>query len=892
MPAPRTPWWASIVTRITVVFTVFIVGAALLAGYLIDRGLRMQQLRATEAGMVHTLRLADERLSAFTTTLDEDIAFLAQNEPVLTHVALRDSGDTAALRTTRERLALLLESFIRSRTDYAQVRLLAADSSGRELVRYDRDGLLVQRVPDSLLQDKGDRDYFLAARELGPGGRQFSAIDLNKEHGQVQLPPVPTLRATAPVFTPEGERMGVVVINADLRSLFAGLQALPPPGSRLMLADANGQLLLHPDTARMFRFEFGGAWTLRDEAGVALLNDSLQHVGEDLWLTRATAPHALDRTFTLALAEPYAGLLAVLRAHERRNLLLAGAVALAFAVCALLFARSLVTRLARLTTAVDRYTAGDETQLPTGRRDEIGHLARALEHQQRTINARVKELEEARDRAEAADRQRRELLANMSHEVRTPLNAIIGMAGELDVSVLSPPDRERLGLVQRSAARLRRLVDDLLLHARIGEGKLELQPGDADVEALLRDLLRAHLPQAMAKSLALRSDLTSAPTRFRTDALRLHQVVDNLLGNAVRYTTTGTVDLGVAREADGRLSITVRDTGPGLTEEQRARVFQRFERATTAEQDDGAGIGLAITLRLTQLLGGALEVESTPGVGSRFTVRIPELREAGVTAPPVLPVDPSLTAGLRVLYVEDTPSSRALVEAKAARWGWQLDAVATAREALEQTAKAAYDLILVDLDLGEGMRGAELTLRLRGLVRTRYTPILAVSAYTEGEAVDEAMKAGVNDRVGKPIDADELLRKVAFWSGRFSPADVGRADPGALEAQYDHLAEPLLKAMQQYRTELAQGRAALLRAVAERDGETLHGLHHKLRPHLQLFKLDELVALLDEIKQGSSDAMVVDRVQRGLLTLERDLLMRQAQLLEGLRGAATTGPAA
>ncbi|MCB0786921.1 MAG: HAMP domain-containing histidine kinase, partial [Flavobacteriales bacterium] len=158
------------------------------------------------------------------------------------------------------------------------------------------------------------------------------------------------------------------------------------------------------------------------------------------------------------------------------------------------------------------------------------------------------------------------MLANMSHEVRTPLNAILGMSADLDTTALSEADQQKLGIVQRSAERLRGLVDDLLLHARIGEGRLRVEPAAVDVRTLIMDIAQAHLPVARAKGVALLTRLDDLPPTCLIDPLRLHQIVDNLVGNAVKFTPRGNVDI-IASANEEELVVSVKDSGPGISKE-------------------------------------------------------------------------------------------------------------------------------------------------------------------------------------------------------------------------------------------------------------------------------------------------------------------------------------
>lgn len=867
---PGTPWYASIVTRFTVVFALLSLLAAAVTGWFGWKAAREGLIDQAHDALVHTLDVAATHVQAFDHSLQEDLEQLATSKAVQAWCAVADSADTLAARVAVERMADFIDPFIRSHALHAQMRVLAADSLGMEVIRSDRSEGHVARVPDSLLQAKGDRDYYKVTMALPPGERAYSAIDLNKEHGVIQRPVMPTLRASAPLFTPGGKRAGMVVINADLRPFFASLLDLADSSSTLMLADDRGELLLHRDTARTFRFEYGGHSTLYEQ--VPDLRRSLP-TGDLVWAVRTITIGPGHDRYTLAITRPMSGVLAGLRAERMRLLRVLLPVWSGAVLLALFFAMSVRARLKRLTGRMERYAVGEAVELPAARRDEIGQMARGLRTMQQRIDERVQELENARAAAEASDRERRELLANMSHEVRTPLNAIIGMSGDIDPAKLTTADREKLAVVRRSAARLKGLVEDLLLGSRIEEGKLELRNEVFDPHALIMDIALAHEPVASGKGLALRTDLSGLPERIHGDSLRLHQVIDNLVGNAVRFTQVGHVDVR-ASVTGNELMIRVADTGPGIAAQDQERVFQRYERASSAE-DSGAGLGLAITSRVVGALGGTLSLESTLGSGSIFTAHVP-LHAATVPAQAKAPAREPSTAGLHVLYVEDVATNRMLMDQWAAKWGWALALASNGEEAIARCEAERFDLLLIDLGLGDGMNGAELALRLRGTKRHRYTPMIAVTAYAAATDIADALKAGMNDHVTKPIDKDALLRTVAFWSDR--AASDEEPDIEALARQYDGDAESLLRVYQQYRKEFMQRRLALRTALESANAQQLSDVRHALRPHWQLLGLDQAIITLDALTVDAKKELPTEleetfrRCDRAFLRAQRALI--------------------
>ncbi len=877
----HTPWHRSIATRAAVVFTLLLSCATLLAAFLVYRAVREQVEGTVRGDLRHDLDLAELRLRAFTATLADDIVLMAANDPVR-ELASDTTGDSLAQAASLERVALLMQSFLSSRPAYAQVRLIAADGPGMERVRFDRVGDRVVRVPDSALQAKGDRDYHRGALALADGSTYFSSIDLNREHGALSRPLMPTLRAARTLYSPDGRPVALVVINADLRPLFADLLADQRATSTLVLLRPDGEVVLHPDTSRMFRSELGGRLDPQAVIGADVPPpDSVIVIGGRWWTFRTLPGTPLPYAMRLGLGMDTTPFLAELDARRDRAMLTTLAITLAFVLLGLLLAVRNARRLDRITAQVEHYAAGTGGGgLPTDRADEVGRLARSLERMQQRIDERVHELQAARRSAEEADRRRREVTANLSHDVRTPLQAILGMADGIDRAGLRADDRERLEVIERSARRLHGLVEDLMLHARIEAGKEATHPREVDLHTLLTDIARTHLPSAEAKGLALRLDLAQAPLRFVTDPLALHRIVDNLVANAVKYTAVGQVDIHATASAD-RLVLEVADSGPGIAADRQGSVFLRFERAQAGDNvGDGSGLGLAITARLVELLGGTIALQSRPAAGSRFTVELPPLQ--AVAAPAVRGhAPPAPVEGLRVLHVDDVDTNRSLFAHWAGELGWMLTACSDAAAAIAACEHGRFDLMLIDVDLGGVMRGTELALRLRGLRRHRYVPMIAVTAYGDAALEAEALKAGMNARLVKPVDRNELAGAAAFWTGRWDGPFGERADTAELERQYGPDPEALLRVMTRHRRELAAWRGDALRAADAGDREALQRVAHKLRPHLVLLGMSGAAAAMGA-EGGDADAL---RVLDALACCDRGLMLRQAKLV------ATAGPA-
>ncbi len=380
----------------------------------------------------------------------------------------------------------------------------------------------------------------------------------------------------------------------------------------------------------------------------------------------------------------------------------------------------------------------------------------------------------ARDEAERANRAKSQFLSQMSHELRTPLNAILGF-GQL----LQSDPRQALGTHQqpwvreilRGAEHLLELINEILDLGRIESGELLLEPALVDLQDLAAECLG--LVQTLAAQRGVLLEPLPAALAGRTagaDRRRLKQVLLNLLGNAIKYNRPGgRVALEVADDPDtaGHVRLAVRDDGPGLSADEQSRLFQPFERLAAARSGvEGTGIGLALSRRLVEAMGGRIGVDSQPGQGCRFWLGLPPRpAPAQATAPAVEAVPPETPAAdgapLRtVLYIEDNSVNVLLMEAMLARLpGLRLVSALHPAEGLRLARAQRPDLVLLDIQLPE-MNGFEVLARLREDPALRAVPVVAVSANALQRDIDAALAAGFNAYMTKPVVMEELLATV------------------------------------------------------------------------------------------------------------------------------------
>ena len=401
----------------------------------------------------------------------------------------------------------------------------------------------------------------------------------------------------------------------------------------------------------------------------------------------------------------------------------------------------------------------------------------------RRIEARhaVALAEQQRLFAEQASAAKTSFLATMGHEIRTPMTGVLGMTELLLRTPLDAKQRGYAEAIESSGQVMLRLINDSLDLARIEAGKLELKNEPLDLHALVGDIAALAQTLAAGKGLALASEIAAeAPRWVAGDTVRIRQVFLNLVNNAIKFTESGRIELALTRSADGAALFSVHDTGPGIAEATRARLFQRFEQAEGAQRFGGSGLGLAICRELVARMGGEIELDSEPGVGSTFSVRLPlrpdmphaaagsgdgraeKVENAAISTDAAVALN-----NTSVLLVEDDPTIAAVIAGQLESLGCRVRRVAQGLAALSELAVDRFDVALLDLDLpGIDGLGLARTLRAReaGDVRTRIV-LIGISARSVGDEEALCIEAGMDAFLRKPITGAKLAECLARTRG-------------------------------------------------------------------------------------------------------------------------------
>ncbi len=539
---------------------------------------------------------------------------------------------------------------------------------------------------------------------------------------------------------------------------------------------------------------------------------------------------------------------ATLKALVREVFVINFAAGITFAVVFVLGLRLLARRLTRpLADLSDTMARAEKGEIGlradlSGPRD-VADMAHAFNSMMEALEQREQELRTARDSALRFAKLKADFAATISNEIRTPLNGVIGTLDMLKMGKMDHEQQELLGLAWDSSQYLLELINNILDFSRLEAGRMEVDACDFEIRPLIDGIMNMFRTQAAGKDLTLTASMAAdVPMLLTGDPARIRQVLINLVGNALKFTEHGSVELSVVRIDDGRqLRFAVRDTGIGISKESQSVIFDSFTQAdtSTTRRYGGSGLGLSICKQIVRLLGGEIGVESPPGQGSLFWFTTPCI--STTSSPEPRPdTEKAISRAGRILIAEDNTTNQLVAAGMLRMLGCSYKIARNGVEAVSQWREGDWDLILMDCSMPE-MDGFQATDAIRRQEDgERHIPIIAMTANTLPADIERCKAAGMDDHLPKPLTLETLSARLSQWLG-WQPDTMAKAEPatepssnapldtGVLKRLREILGSSVSEAIRPFLEDIPNYLVALENGIAEGNAATLRNVSHVIK---------------------------------------------------------------
>ncbi len=611
----------------------------IIAAWLVYSSGTAEQFDRAQTNLSTNIATADSRFVDSVAGARSDILFLSHLPSIEGILRAAAAGNADGVTAWKERVATVFSDMLASRSEYFQLRYI--DVTGQEVVRVDRlaDGTIAP-TPEADLQAKGDRPYFTETAALVAGDIYISAIDLNREQGEIEVPHRPTYRVATPVYDADGAYHGIVIVNIASDQAFSDAASSVGGDTSFFIANQDGDYLVNPDASKTFGFDLGQRYLIQDDipALAPLFDGGADEVDATVDLPSGRYVLAAQRSyFDLDQPSRYLVLASLLpiNAVAGSDSRLYGTAAIIAVI--LLFAgltqfvvlmRLVVRPLGRMHHAVRDLGSGSRSvnlDDLTGRKDEVGDLARGFEGMAAKIADREEELVEKADELAQSNQELSQFAYVASHDLQEPLRMVASYLGLLSSRYQGKLDQEAdefIGYAVDGAERMKRLINDLLAYSRANNRALNVEPvAAASIVDRVIDTYRAKIEEAGAEV------VVDPLPEIRVDETQVERLFANLLDNALKYRANAAPKIRILAKRDGRFwEFTVADNGIGIDPKFQSKVFEIFARLHGRHEYPGTGIGLASCRRVVERHGGKIWIQSTPGGGSEFHFTLPQAR--------------------------------------------------------------------------------------------------------------------------------------------------------------------------------------------------------------------------------------------------------------------------
>ncbi|MFY0685639.1 MAG: hypothetical protein JXQ90_00665 [Cyclobacteriaceae bacterium] len=841
----------SIATRYSLFFSISLITTLFLTGYLIDRRARVLIDDNNKSQIVHASNLVHQSFTAMLSEVRNDIALMSQSESVINFIN--------GVSTNNQSIDWAFTEFLKSKPNYFQIRLLDVKANGRELIKFEKKEGQIRKIRLENLQFKGDKTYYQQA-VTSTHSYFFSEINLNEEFGLVSLPHIPTLRAIGKLYDQSNELVALMAINVDMTQWFEFIEQIESDHISVFAVDTNGNYKYHKDpdarfdnqteTGRLFHEDFEVIEESREIFEVE--SDLAAFLGHSKTFGYSDQFHQI-RLYVIAHKDY---VFSNSKALRQDILIMIALVSIAALVLFISFTSFMSKRFAHMTMAmanIDEDSSEGALSHVKNRKDEFGLLANTFLEMKRKINDQLNSLKLSVAKEKQATNERDTFLQNMSHELRTPLNAILGLCGILANKNDDPKHQPIIQSLQSSAANLSGLMHDILDQHKLLEGKVKLSYQPVNLNALLKDIVATHHFEAVKKSvdIELNIDEHLMKCEIITDQLRLTQILTNLLVNAIKYTQEGQVNIK-ANLVENKLKIDFIDTGIGISPENLLLIQERFFQASNVHigAEKGFGLGLSIVKNLVALMQGHLDVISTQGKGSTFSINIP------VTVTEIADTQyknahtqyPSFLKGKNVLCIEDDQPTATLLTHTLEDLGMNPLIVTNIDHAFQQLGELDIHLIVTDMMLdGHVVNSSELK-----ALNNKCNALIVLSAFDPLDAIGAAYHY-----FQKPYKPNELNNCITslIGSNEFPLPILAN-----VYQQYDDNIDRIQHYLKLLCEEFDGYTKRFINLKQDQDLKEWNAIKHKLITHIRSLELSEspLKYLQDEdnIKGKSLDEII------------------------------------
>lgn len=815
-------------------FALFISGLSVSAYFLFHYSSK-EILELTEDGLEHSSDMISLKFDTYLENLETDLNQLA-NSPLLDRF-LNDTRPENLDLLTKEYLA-----FLGSKKIYFQLRLLSIDS-GKELIRVERNNQIVRATSPSELQNKSGRDYYNEIIKLPSDSIYFSKIDLNKEFGKISEPVTPTLRIAKKL--PGSIDGGVIVIiNVDLIKLFDDLSNALPDAYDLRVMNQEGHYLIHPDQDKTFTFEYNKKEAYSGEFELSLLDITEKNAPV---FSTETAVHKFNN---LAYQRSDYQLYSVVSAEketvfgsfyswQKKVLIIVVCIALVFLLLAFAYMRKQVNELKKITKQLTLFSQNPTPhKLTINRRDEIGELAKGFEQMSIQISESHALIDNARREAERAFEEKNEFLENMSHEIRNPLQSIIGNIKILEQNQKNEQQIPFINSLKFSAEQLKSLVTDVLDYGKIKKNQVQLEPEWTNLAQFSEELVKGlnYLANSSGIQLTYHAPPDFSEFTYLVDRTRLYQIINNLLTNALKFSKDkGRVDFVISyqNETKEKIRFQIEDNGKGIEKENLKRIL---ERNYATNYTTGAGLGLTIVQELLKLHKSELNVDSEVGVGSRFYFDLDLPNQISQSNQKTVETELSHHAAFKIVVFED--------DLELQNWyryvlkDFDLHVFSTREEAIG--IKEAM-LVICDLQLNHEMIDLQTSLASIRQICSKNGEILVVS----GTSI--APHPPYFDALTKPVSKEDLLQRIQEIRRKI---EYGLPDFTSIQHDYDYQDELVKNAIKILASEWKKETVKLTEAIENKDKVRFDAVTHKIITSVKRLKLVQFEEHLNTLNAG------------------------------------------